>query len=283
MRLVEHNFIIFFRQVTLTCYIVLIASIPLLLVKMKEITKFYKRIAFNFKNKINLDIEDLNHKSLNELFNHYGTDKGTEVLNPYSKESNELHGHGFAKFYEKEFKHYKNKKFNFLEIGTWEGASSAAFANYFPNAIIYCIDKNFRFKFKSKRITFFNCDINNKKDMNRFSSKFNNINFKIIVDDASHLLSDMIKSLKFFFKQLDSDGIFVIEDFNAPVYFDELNDTKGKELFMKNLLTNITKKKKFKSNILSNSDQEYLFKKVKNIKIFKGKTKISDIAFITKK
>ena len=72
---------------------------------------------------------------------------------------------------------YKNKKLNILEIGTWEGASSAAFFNYFPEAIIYCIDKNFRFKFKSKRIIFFNCDINDRKDMNRFSSKFNNIKF----------------------------------------------------------------------------------------------------------
>ena len=51
---------------------------------------------------------------------------------------------------------------------------------------------------------------------------------------------------------------------------------------MNNLLKNIMKKKKFKSNILSNSDQEYLFKNIKDIKIFKGKTKISDIAFITK-
>ena len=250
---------------------------------MKEVTKFYKRFVFNFKKKINLDIEVIDNKSLNELFNHFGTDKGTKVLNPYSRESNEIHGHGFAKFYEKEFKYYKSKKLNILEIGTWEGASSAAFLNYFPNAIIYCIDKKFRFKFKSKRITFFNCDINNKKDMKRFSSKFNNINFKIIIDDASHKLSDMIKSLKFFFKQLDSNGIFVIEDFNAPVYFEALNDTKGKELFMNNLLTNIMKSKKSKSNILSNSDQEYLFKNIKDIKIFKGKTKISDIAFITKK
>ena len=52
---------------------------------------------------------------------------------------------------------------------------------------------------------------------------------------------------------------------------------------MNNLLKNIMKKKKFKSNILSNSDQEYLFKNIKDIKIFTGKTKISDIAFITKK
>ena len=73
-------------------------------------------------------------------------------------------------------------------------------------------------------------------------------NYDLIIDDASHILSDMIKSLKFFFQQLDSNGIFVIEDFNAPVYFEALNDTKGKELLMNNLLKNIMKKKKFKSN-----------------------------------
>ena len=250
---------------------------------MKEITKFYKRFLFNFKNKINLDIEDINKKSLNELFNHFGTDKGTEVINPYSRESNEIHGHGFAKFYEKEFQCYKNKKLNILEVGTWEGASSAAFVNYFPNATLYCIDKNFRFKFKSKKIIFLNCDINNKKDMSRFVSKFNNIKFKIIIDDASHILSDMIKSLKFFFKRLDSKGIFVLEDFNAPVYFDTFNDAEGTELLMKNLLMNIKRKKKFQSNILSNSDQEHLFEKISDIRIYKGKSKISDIAFITKK
>ena len=250
---------------------------------MKEITKFYKRFLFYFKSKNNLDIESVNNKSLNELFNYFGTDKGTEVLNPFSRESSETQGHGFAKFYEKEFKSYKNKQLNILEIGTWEGASSAAFVNYFPNAIIYCIDKNFRFKYKSKRIIFFNCDINSKKDMNRFSSKFNSIKFKIIIDDASHVLSDMIMSLKFFFKYLDSNGIFVIEDFNAPIYFDALNNAKGKELLIHDLLINLKKKKKFKSNILSNSDQKYLFENISDVRIFKGKTRISDIAFITKK
>ena len=40
-------------------------------------------------------------------------------------------GHGFAKFYEKKLKEYKNKSFNMLEIGTWEGASTAAFINFF--------------------------------------------------------------------------------------------------------------------------------------------------------
>ena len=35
---------------------------------MKEITKFYKRFVFNFKNKINLDIENVNNKSLNIFY-----------------------------------------------------------------------------------------------------------------------------------------------------------------------------------------------------------------------
>ena len=78
-----------FRQAYWFC-IVLINEFVFLELKMKEITKFYKRFVFSFKNKINLDIENLNNKSLNELFNHFGTDKGTEVLNPYSKESNAI-------------------------------------------------------------------------------------------------------------------------------------------------------------------------------------------------
>ena len=49
------------------------------------ILKFYKRLIFIFKIKINLDKQKLDLKSLNELFNHFGTDKGTEVIDPYAK------------------------------------------------------------------------------------------------------------------------------------------------------------------------------------------------------
>ena len=37
---------------------------------MKKITRFYKRIVFNLKNKINLDNQDIDCNSLNDLFNH---------------------------------------------------------------------------------------------------------------------------------------------------------------------------------------------------------------------
>ena len=249
---------------------------------MKEITKKYKNFLFFLKKKIDVDEIKYSKQSLNDLFNYFGTDKGSSVINPYSDESMEKHGHGFAKYYEKKLKKFKNCHFNMLEIGTWEGASTAAFVNFFPNSKIIGIDKNFKFKFKSKRIDFFNCDVTNIKDLYKFSSRFSNNFFSIIIDDASHFLTHMILSLKFFFKYLDNGGYFIIEDFNAHSYFQDLNDSDDSEIPMKEILSNIKKKKKFKSKILSSKDQEYLFENISGIHLYKGKTKISDIAFIKK-
>ena len=53
----------------------------------KTLLKFYKKLMFQFKVKINLDKQCLNLKSLNELFNYFGTDKGTIVIDPYNKDS----------------------------------------------------------------------------------------------------------------------------------------------------------------------------------------------------
>ncbi|MAI29445.1 MAG: hypothetical protein CMP38_04465 [Rickettsiales bacterium] len=249
---------------------------------MKKITKFFKNIRFNFKKKIDLDNLHIDNYSLDQLFNYFGTDKGTHVKNPYSEESNEILGHGFAKFYELKLKKLKNNKINILEIGTWEGASTASFSLYFPKSFIYGIDRNYRFKYRSQNIKFLNCNIKKNSDLKEFEKKFRNIKFGVIIDDGSHLLNDMIFSLKFFFKYLDKKGIYIIEDFNAPVYFKELNDGKKNELLIQEILKKIKKKQKFKSMILDDFDQDYLFKNISNVEYFKGKTKISDIAFLSK-
>ena len=49
----------------------------------KSILNFYKELVFIFKKKINLDLKKLDLTSLNELFNYFGTDKGSAVNNPY--------------------------------------------------------------------------------------------------------------------------------------------------------------------------------------------------------
>ena len=75
----------------------------------------------------------------------------------------------------------------------------------------------------------------------------------------------------------------ITSEIDEDSYFKSLNDSNRKEILMDDVFYNIKKKKLFKSSILKKDDQKFLFQNIKKIDIFKGKTKISDIAFIQKK
>ena len=254
---------------------------------MKKLSWYYKKLIFNFKKKIDLDKIQNNGKSLNELFNHYGTDKGSSVKNPYNKKSEEIFGHGFSEFYEKHFNNFKDKNINFLEIGTWEGASLASFSKYFNNANILGLDRNFKLKYKSKRINFHYCDTTDKEDLLKLNNKIGKNKFKIIIDDGSHLLNDIINNLKFFLKFVEPGGYYIIEDYNHPEYYVHLNNSSGNELFVKDIINKIKNKDFFESKILNKNDQKELFENIKEINLYKGKMldkdkNVSDIAFFRK-
>ena len=256
---------------------------------MKKISWYYKSLIFKIKKKINLDKATFKElKSLDEIFNFYGSDKGTKVKNPYGKNSKNIIGHGFGKFYEKHFKKLKKQNFNLLEIGTWEGASLASFYNYFKKAHVYGIDRNFKNKYCSKRLDFLYCDTTNLADLNNIQKKFKKKKFKIIIDDGSHLLNDIIHNLKFFFKYLDKDGYYVIEDYNHPKYYTFLNNSQNKEILVDKIIYNLRKKRNFKSEILNKKDQQILIKNIAKIFTYKGimidlKKNVSDILFIKKR
>ena len=250
---------------------------------MKKLSWFYKYLIFKFRKNINIDEQFLDHKSLDNLFNYFGSDKGTKARNPYNKNSKKFFGHGFSKYYEKNFKYFQDEKFNFLEIGTWEGASLASFAKYFRNAKIYGLDRNFKFKYKSQKIKFLNCDTTNNNDLDKFKKIIKNIKFKIIIDDGSHLLSDIIRNFKYFTKFLEKGGYYVVEDYNHPKYFNYLNNT-NKELLFDKIIIKLKNKNLFSSEILSKNDQKFFHKNLANIKTYKGLMKetgrnISNIVF----
>jgi len=254
---------------------------------MKKLSFYYKKFIFQIKKKIDLDKIPKDEKSLNELFNHFGTDKGTSVKNPYNKKSEEIFGHGFAEFYEKHFNNFKNENINFFEIGTWEGASLASFSKYFNNANLYGLDRNFKFKYKSKRINFHYCDTTNNKDLKKISNEIGKNKFKVIIDDGSHLLNDIIHNLKFFLDFVDNKGYYVIEDYNHPEYYSHLNNSLGDELLIKDIIIKIKNKEFFDSKILNKSDQSKLFESIKEISVHKGimidnGKNVSDIVFFKK-
>ena len=251
---------------------------------MKKFSWYYKFIIYNLKKKINIDKILLNYNSLDDLFNYFGSDKGTKVKDPYNKNSNKIFGHGFAKFYQDKFQSFQKEKFNLLEIGTWEGASLVSFLKYFENAIIFGLDRNFKLKYTSKRLKYFNCDTTNIYDLNIFKNKNKGVKFKIIIDDGSHLLSDIIHNMKFFSKFLDQDSYYVIEDYNHPKYYSFLNDTNGNEILVEEIIKKLKNKIYFNSSILNKNDQAILHKRIEKIDVYNGLMteagkNISNIAF----
>jgi hypothetical protein len=256
----------------------------------KIILKLYKELIFKFKKKIDLDLKKLDFVSLNELFNFFATDKGSAVNNPYSKNIDNLHtnimGHGYAKFYEFHFNHFKNKEIKLLEIGTWKGASVASFYYYFNKAIIFCLDRNYKFQFKSNRINFFYCNTRNSDDLKKFEDLLINKkseNLDLIIDDASHIYSDILINFKNFFKKVKSGGFYVIEDFNHYKYYSYLDDSSFNSLEIEEIFKLLKSKQFFESDNLDKDFQNYCFNNILEISVHKGIQDDSYIAFIKKR
>jgi len=240
---------------------------------------FKRNFIYNFKKKISIDNDNINFGSLDGLFYYYGSDKGEM----FKKTQNE--GHGYSKFYKQKLEKLKNKKINILEIGSYAGASAAAFAKYLPMSNIFCFDINIsNFKYKSEKIHVFGLDINNEKKtikiINKIADQYNIKEFDIIIDDGSHNLSDILRALKFFFQYLKKKGLYVIEDFKYPNYYSYNKNIN--HILIDELFKNIEKKNIFNSSIFTKNDQLDLMGMISKIEIFKGNLNDSDISFIFK-
>ena len=247
---------------------------------MNFFSLFKRSIIYKLKNKLSIDNEHNTGKSLDYLFNYYGSDKS----NIFKKENKK--GHGFSNFYTKHLDKFKNNEINILEIGSFSGASAAAFVKYFPKSKIFCFDINIsNFKYMSEKIQVYGLDINKKHKVEKTLKKiFENYKFKkfdIIIDDGSHYLSDILFSLNFFFKHLKEKGIFIIEDFKHPNYYEYNKNVE--DILIDDLLEKLKKKKYFKSSIIDKEGQTYLINKIDQIINYKGNLTDSDICFIKKK
>ena len=247
---------------------------------MNFLSLFKRNLIYKFKKKISIDRDSFPKKDLEQLLFYYGSDKADYF------QKKDTRGHGFSKFYEKQFTLLRNKPLNILEIGSYAGASAAAFSKYFYNSKIFCFDINIsNFKYNSKNINVYGLDIRNEKKVVKILDmifKENNFEkFDIIIDDGSHYLSDILFSLNFFLKFVNKGGFYVIEDFKHPNYYKYNLDVK--DIFVDDLISKIFKKEYFNSKFIKKEIQKYMFSEVKEIVSFKGNLEDSDICFIQKK
>ena len=168
---------------------------------MNFFSLFKRQLLYKIKKKINIDYDKVEKSNLDDLFHYYGSDKANIFKHTKAE------GHGFSKFYTHHFDHLKGKKINILEIGSFAGASAAAFVKYFPKSKVFCFDINIsKFIYKSENIKVHGLDINNENKLKKILEKINvdekSPFFDVIIDDGSHYLSDILFSLKTFFQLL---------------------------------------------------------------------------------
>ena len=239
---------------------------------MNFFSLFKRNIIYLLKNKINIDKDKFGKKTtLDYLFKKYETDKSNA-------------SHGFTKYYTNHLNKLKNRRLNFLEIGSARGGSAAAFVHYFDKSNVFCLDVNLTLvKYKSDKINFFGLDSSNSKMLYKFlknvKEKFSVKKFDVIIDDGSHILSDQLFSINYFFKYLKKGGYYIIEDYKFPNYFKRCKDVDENTIDI--LIKKLKNNKVIKSQILQNNTINKLYKA--KIYAYKGRTKISDIVFFQKK
>jgi len=141
---------------------------------------------------------------LKELFDKYNCDKSAK--------------HNYHEVYESLFEPYQNDPINFLEIGVFKGASTAAIHEYFPNATIYGLDIFERVDvneidiLKEDRVNWLKGNSLNPSIADAIEAKWPGIKFDFILDDGAHWPEANRKTMENIIQFLAEDGIYIIED-----------------------------------------------------------------------
>jgi hypothetical protein len=169
--------------------------------------------------------------------------------------------HDYLKKYEKYLPFYRNEKLKILEIGVYRGASLKTWSEYYYNSIVVGIDIDEGCKSHEQNNIF--VEIGNQTDI-PFLTKVSNMYgpFDIIIDDGSHINEDVLKSFHVLFPQLNSKGVYIIEDTCCSYWSEFGGDIKNPNSVVNTFKSIIDEVnffgKQIPNNIHCRSDQQLL-------------------------
>lgn len=128
--------------------------------------------------------------------------------------------HNYTEVYWNLFKDLREKQFVFLELGIGditsanrEGESALMWKDFFRNAKINIVDNDIEKvsrNYNLDRIKSWHCDQTDALELIKIIDSIGNP--LIIIDDASHIQSNTIKSFEILFPLLEKGGLYCIED-----------------------------------------------------------------------
>lgn len=142
--------------------------------------------------------------NLLDCFNNAKSDKGTK--------------HAYHLIYEPTIQKHREDPINFLEIGCFRGASTAAWIEYFPNATIYTMDIFTRVNEKDieilnhPRVKWMKVNSTTKDVPKRIWEEWGDVEFDFVIDDGSHILKDQRDTFSNVYPFLKDGGTYWIED-----------------------------------------------------------------------
>lgn len=182
-------------------------------------------------------------------------------------------GFEFSEIYEPFLNTFRDKKIQLLEIGIGgydkpnEGGNSLRmWRDYFEYANIFGIDIFDKVGVESERIKTFK---GNQSDNIFLEHVFKETDLlDIVIDDGSHVSSDVMESFKFFFPRLKNNGLYIIEDVGTS-YWPQFGGGFDGDTSM-NFFKRLTDCLNHKEFLIQNYEPNYFDENIKSIHFFRN-------------
>ena len=199
-------------------------------------------------------------------FNYYCNLHGSDKGDVYPD------GNHYAHWYEHWFSPIKQNVTNILEIGVYNGGSTRALYDYFPQANILGIDILDKKEYENDRTITKVLDQGDPEQLDNFIIECNqqNLKFDIILDDGSHDVEHQQLTFGKLFKLVKPGGIYIIEDmctsyFQVGVKLYYYTQTQQK---LDNNTIKFLNTRPFNSIWISPLDKQYINNTVEYVSIF---------------
>ena len=117
--------------------------------------------------------------------------------------------HDYCDEYDIFLNKYRDKKVNVLELGVFRGNSIKMWLEYFYKGNVYGVDiENREVGITDDRYKFICGDSTDEK----LHKKLDDIEFDIVIDDASHMYKHQIYAFERIFPKLKSGSLYIVED-----------------------------------------------------------------------